>query len=37
MTDWLPVLVMFVVAVGFALASLGASYLLSPKKATPEK
>ena len=26
-----------VVAVGFALASLGASYILSPKKATPEK
>ena len=37
MTDWLPVLIMFIVAVGFALASLGASYLLSPKKATPEK
>ena len=37
MTDWLPVLVMFVVAVGFALASLGASYLLSPTKATPEQ
>ena len=37
MTDWLPILIMFIVAVGFALASLGASYLLSPKKATPEK
>lgn len=37
MLDWLPILVMLVVAVGFALASLGASYILSPKKATPEK
>ena len=37
MIDWLPILVMLVVAVGFALASLGASYILSPKKATPEK
>ena len=37
MLDWLPVLVMLVVAVGFALASLGVSYILSPKKATPEK
>ena len=37
MIEWLPILVMFVVAVGFALVSLGASYLLSPKKATPEK
>ena len=32
MLDWLPILVMLVVAVGFALASLGASYILSPKK-----
>ena len=37
MLDWLPILVMLLVAVGFALASLGASYILSPKKATPEK
>ena len=37
MIEWLPVMVMFVVALGFALAALGASYLLSPKKATPEK
>ena len=37
MLDWLPILVMLVVAVGFALASLGASYILSPKNATPEK
>ena len=36
MIEWLPILVMFVVAVGFALVSLGASYLLSPIKATPE-
>ena len=37
MLDWLPILVMLVVAVGFALVSLGASYILSPKNATPEK
>ena len=37
MLDWLPILVMLVVAVGFALASLGVSYILSPKNATPEK
>ena len=37
MVAWLPILIMLIVAVGFAFLSLGVSYLLSPKKATPEK
>ena len=37
MISWLPVLIMFLIAVGFALASLGVSYLLSPKNPTTEK
>ena len=37
MISWLPILIMLIIAVGFALASLGVSYLLSPKKPTPEK
>ena len=37
MVAWLPILIMLIVAVGFAFVSLGVSYLLSPKKATPEK
>ena len=37
MEQWIPILVMFFVALGFALASLGISYLLSPKNPTTEK
>jgi len=37
MISWLPILIMFLIAVGFALASLGVSYLLSPKNPTIEK
>ena len=37
MISWLPILIMFLIAVGFALASLGVSYLLSPKNPTSEK
>ena len=37
MEQWIPILVMFFVALGFALASLGVSYLLSPKNPTIEK
>ena len=37
MISWLPVLIMFLIAIGFALASLGVSYLLSPKNPTIEK
>ncbi len=37
MISWLPILIMFLIAVGFALASLGVSYLLSPKNPTTEK
>ena len=37
MISWLPVLIMFLIAIGFALASLGVSYLLSPKNPTTEK
>ena len=37
MEQWIPILVMFFVALGFALASLGGSYLLSPKNPTIEK
>ena len=37
MNSWLPILVMLVVAIGFAFVSLGVTYLISPKKATPEK
>ena len=37
MNSWLPILVMLIVAVGFAFVSLGVTYLISPKKSTPEK
>ena len=37
MIDWLPILVMLFIGIGFAIASLGVSYLLSPKNPTPEK
>ncbi len=37
MIRWLPILIMFLIAVGFAIASLGVSYLLSPKNPTTEK
>lgn len=37
MDSWLPILVMLIVAVGFAFVSLGVTYLISPKKSTPEK
>ena len=37
MVDWVPLLIMLIIAVGFALVSLGVSYLLSPKNPTPEK
>ena len=37
MNSWLPILVMLVVAIGFAFVSLGVTYLISPKRATPEK
>tara|TARA_B100001559_G_scaffold295213_1_gene277419 strand:+ start:51 stop:449 length:399 start_codon:yes stop_codon:yes gene_type:complete len=37
MDQWIPILVMFIVAVGFAFASLGISYILSPKNPTIEK
>ena len=37
MEQWIPILVMFFVALGVALASLGISYLLSPKNPTTEK
>ena len=37
MVDWVPILLMLIIAVGFALVSLGVSYLLSPKNPTPEK
>ena len=37
MDQWIPILVMFIVAVGFAFASLGVSYILSPKNPTIEK
>ena len=37
MEQWIPILVMFFVALGFALVSLGVSYLLSPKNPTIEK
>ena len=37
MISWLPILIMFLIALGFALASLGVSYLLSPKNPTTEK
>jgi NADH:ubiquinone oxidoreductase subunit 3 (subunit A) len=32
-----PILIMLIIAVGFALVSLGVSYLLSPKNPTAEK
>ena len=35
MIDWLPILVMLFIGIGFAIASLGVSYLLSPKNPTP--
>ena len=37
MISWLPILIMFLIGIGFALASLGVSYLLSPKNPTTEK
>ena len=37
MVDWVPLLIMLIIAVGFALVSLGVSYLLSPKNPTAEK
>ena len=37
MISWLPILIMFLIALGFALVSLGVSYLLSPKNPTTEK
>ncbi len=37
MISWLPILIMFLIGIGFALASLGVSYLLSPKNPTKEK
>ena len=37
MISWLPILVMLFIGIGFAIASLGVSYLLSPKNPTPEK
>ena len=37
MISWLPILIMFLIALGFALVSLGISYLLSPKNPTTEK
>ena len=37
MINWLPILVMLFIGIGFAIASLGVSYLLSPKNPTPEK
>lgn len=37
MEQWIPILFMFIVGVGFALVSLGVSYLLSPKNPTIEK
>ena len=37
MINWLPILVMLFIGIGFALVSLGVSYLLSPKNPTPEK
>ena len=35
MINWLPILVMLFIGIGFAIASLGVSYLLSPKNPTP--
>ena len=35
--DFLPVVFLFVIAGGFAAASLGVSLLLAPRKPTPEK
>ena len=37
MDQWIPILVMLIVGIGFALFSLGVSYLLSPKNPTIEK
>ena len=37
MINWLPILVMLFIGIGFAIASLGVSNLLSPKNPTPEK
>ncbi len=37
MDQWIPILVMLIVGIGFALLSLGVSYLLSPKNPTIEK
>ena len=36
MDQWIPILVMLIVGIGFALLSLGVSYLLSPKNPTIE-
>ena len=35
--EYLPIAFMFLLAAGFVAVSLGASYLLSPKRPTPEK
>ena len=37
MVDWVPILIMLIIGLGFALVSLGVSYLLSPKNPTDEK
>ena len=37
MVDWVPILIMLIIGHGFALVSLGVSYLLSPKNPTEEK
>jgi NADH:ubiquinone oxidoreductase subunit 3 (subunit A) len=37
MDSWLPILVMLIVAIGFALVSLGVTYLISPKKSYTRK
>lgn len=35
--DYLPIALMFLLVAGFAVGSLGVSYLLSPRRPTPEK
>lgn len=37
LTAYLPIAIMFLLALGFAVFSLGASWLITPKDPTPEK
>ncbi len=37
LADYLPIALMFLLAVGFAVFSFGASYLFAPRNPTPEK